>query len=124
MKKAILDFVGSEKELELEAFRMASGGEANWRVARDEGLQNKLLGILYRWLEAQVMGEKDLDGIVEGQPAETAKKTARSRRRPDREFLRKAEEGLSVVGIRYPLRHMSLRSSYVGLLTMNPGSRG
>ena len=37
MKKAILEFVGSEKELELEAFRMASGGEANWRAARDEG---------------------------------------------------------------------------------------
>ena len=43
MKKTILEFVGSEKELELEAFRMASGGEANWRVARD--LQNKLLRI-------------------------------------------------------------------------------
>ena len=28
---------------ELEAFRMVSGGEANWRVARDEGLQHKLL---------------------------------------------------------------------------------
>ena len=53
---------------ELEAFRMACGGEANWRVARDEGLQNKLLVILRRWLEAQDMGEKDLDGIVEGQP--------------------------------------------------------
>ena len=46
MKKAILDFFGSDKELELEAFRMASGGEANWRVARDEGVQNQLLGIL------------------------------------------------------------------------------
>ena len=53
MKKAILEFVGSEKELELEAFRMASGGEATWRVARDEGLQNKLLWKLCRWLEAQ-----------------------------------------------------------------------
>ena len=83
MKKAILDFVGSEKELELEAFRMALGGEANWRVARDEGLQSKLLGILCRWLEAQDMREKDLDGIVRSAPtAETAKKTARSRRRP------------------------------------------
>ena len=58
MKKTILEFVGSEKELELEAFRMASGGEANWRVARDEGRQNKLLQILCRWLETQDMGEK------------------------------------------------------------------
>ena len=46
--------MGSEKELETEAFRMASGGDANWRVARDEGL------------EAQDMGEKDLDGIPYG----------------------------------------------------------
>ena len=36
---------------------MASGGEANWRVARDEGLQRTLLGILCKWLEAQDMGE-------------------------------------------------------------------
>ena len=35
-------------------------------MARDEGLQHKLLGILCRWLEAQDLGEKDLDGIVEG----------------------------------------------------------
>ena len=40
MKKVILDCVGSEKELEREAFRMACGGGANWKVARDEGLQN------------------------------------------------------------------------------------
>ena len=50
-----VEFVGSEKELELEAFRMAfrmaSRGEANWRVARDEG--DKLLEILCRWLEAR-----------------------------------------------------------------------
>ena len=47
---------------------MAAGGDANWRVARDEGLQQRLLQILCKWLEAQDMGEKDLDGIVEGQP--------------------------------------------------------
>ena len=41
-----LYIVSSEKELELEAFRMAFGGEANWRVARDEDLQSKLLEIL------------------------------------------------------------------------------
>ena len=60
MKKAILEFVGSEKELELEAFRMASGGEANWRVARDEGLQDTV---------QMARGEKDLDGIVEARPS-------------------------------------------------------
>ena len=53
MKNTILEFVGSEKELEVEAFRMASGGEANWRVAGDEVLRDKLLEILCRWLEAQ-----------------------------------------------------------------------
>ena len=61
-KAGSTDFV----ELEMEAFRMASGGDANWRVARDEGLQRILLGILCKWLEAQDMGKKDLDGITEG----------------------------------------------------------
>ena len=56
LKRAILDFVGSEKELEMEAFRMACGGDANWRVARDKGLQQILLGILCKWLEAQDLG--------------------------------------------------------------------
>ena len=81
----MLEFVGSEKELELEAFRMASGGEANWRVERDEGLQNKLLQILCRWLEAQDMGEKDLAGWDcrrSAPSAEAAKKAARGGRRP------------------------------------------
>ena len=53
MKKAILEFVGLAKELELEAFRITSRGEADWRVARDESLD---------------MGEKGLHQIVEGQP--------------------------------------------------------
>ena len=103
-KRAILEFVGSEKELEMEAFRMASGGEANWRVARDEGLQRTLLGILCKWLEAQDMGEKDLDGIPEGQPLQLRllRRLLESAAGPDREFLRDAEEGLPV-GIRYPL---------------------
>ena len=50
----ILDFVGPEKELEREeAFRMAFGGEANWKVAGDEGLQKTLLEVIQHWLEAQ-----------------------------------------------------------------------
>ena len=48
--------MGSEKELEREAFRMASGGKANWRVARDEGLQKKVLEMI----RAQDLGEKDV----------------------------------------------------------------
>ena len=71
---------------------------------RDEGLQRTLLGTLCKWLEAQDMGEKDLDGIPEEQPLRL-----RLLRRlldfggdPDREFLRDGEEGLPV-GIRYPL---------------------
>ena len=43
---------------------MASGGDANWRVARDEGLRRTMVGILCN----QDRGEKDLDGITEGQP--------------------------------------------------------
>ena len=50
MKKVILEIVGSEKELEREAFRMASEKDANWKVARDEGLQKKLLGVIQHWL--------------------------------------------------------------------------
>ena len=49
LKRVILEFVGSEKELEREAFCMASGGEANGKVARDEGLQKKLLEVIRRW---------------------------------------------------------------------------
>ena len=64
----ILEFVGSEKELELEAFRMASGGDANWRVARDESLRAKLLELFCRWLEAQDLTKKDLAQIAEIQP--------------------------------------------------------
>ena len=97
-----MDFVGSENELEMEAFRMASGGDANWRVARDEGLQQILLGILCKWLEAQDLGEKDLDGIVEGQRLRLLRRLLEAAGDPDREFLRDAEEGLPV-GIRYPL---------------------
>ena len=39
---------------------MASGGEATCRVATG------LPAILCRWLEAQDLGQKDLDRIVEG----------------------------------------------------------
>ena len=104
MKNTILEFVGSEKELELEAFRMASGGEANWRVARDEVLRNKLLEILCRWLEAQDLGEKDLDRIVEGQPLrlKLLRRLLEGAGDPDREFRREADEG-PPVRIRYPL---------------------
>ena len=42
LKRAILEFVGSEKELEREAFRMGFGREANWKITRDEGLQKKI----------------------------------------------------------------------------------
>ena len=74
------------------------------------------------------MGENDLDGIVEGQPLRL--KLQRPRRLleaagdTDREFFREAEEGLPGHATRYRGRHMSLKSSYVGLLTINPGSRG
>ena len=37
---------GLRKKKEREAFRMASGEEANWKVARDEGLQKKLLEVI------------------------------------------------------------------------------
>ena len=90
-----LEFVGSEKELEFQAFRMASGGDANWRVARDESLQTKLLEILCKWLEAQDMGEKGLDQIVEGQPLRLRllRRLLEAAGDPDREFSWEAEEG-------------------------------
>ena len=44
---------------------MAShGGHANCKVATTD----TAIGILCKWLEVQDLGEKDLDGIVEGQP--------------------------------------------------------
>ena len=52
----ILEFVGSEKELEREAFRMASGEKLGWKVARDKRLPERLLEVLQHWLEAQEMG--------------------------------------------------------------------
>ena len=80
---------------------MASGGDGNWRVARDEGLQRTLLGILWKWLGYGGEGP----GWDTGGPSPTASfatETARMCGDPDREFLRNAEEGLPVP-IRYPL---------------------
>ena len=85
---------GSEKELERAAFRMASGGDADWKVARDDTPQGKLLEVI--WLEAH--------GVAEGQPLrlKLLRKILEAAGDPDREFLKEAETGLPV-GIRYPL---------------------
>ena len=98
---------------------MASGGDANWRVARDEGLQRILLGILCKWLEAQDMGEKD--GI--GRPTRRTE-TARIRGAgdPDTEFRHDAEEGQASDTRCQGLR-MSLKSSHAGLWTISPRKR-
>ena len=99
---------------------MASGGEANWRVARDEGLQRTLLGILCKWLEAQDMGEKDLAEIPEGQPLRLRllRRLLESVGDPDREFLRDGED------TRCQAHRTSSRSSYAGHWTISPGSPG
>ena len=47
---------------EMKRVILGLGGEANWRVARDDVLQGKLMELLRSWLEAQDLGEKDLCG--------------------------------------------------------------
>ena len=45
--------IGSEEELEKEAFRMAEGGEEGCRLARDPEPQKEILELLKTWIEGQ-----------------------------------------------------------------------
>ena len=74
--------MGTERDFEMEAFRMASGGESHCKLLRNEELQAEMVRFLCNWLEAQDLGEKGLGEISEGQPLfETAKKDFGSGRR-------------------------------------------
>ena len=55
--------MGSETELEKEAFRMAMGGENSCELARDSQLLEELLQLLRKWIEGQDFSEKDLLAI-------------------------------------------------------------
>ena len=77
--------VGSETELEKEAFRMAMGGENSCKLARDSQLHEELLQLLQKWIEGQDLSEKDLLAIPPGLEAAGD---------PDRDFHRRAEFGL------------------------------
>ena len=88
--------IGSEEELEKEAFRMAEGGEEGCRLARDPELQKEILELLKTWIEGQDLSEPGLLEIPEGQPLRLRLLRAilEAADDPDRDFLRRAEEGL------------------------------
>ena len=87
---------GDMRELEREAFRMAAGGEQGCSLAKNEKLQSQLRQLWKDWLEAQDLGEKDLLHQAEGQPLylRLLRGLLEAAGDPDREFLRRAEEGL------------------------------
>ena len=88
--------IGSEEELEKEAFRMAEGGEEGCRLARDPEPQKEILELLKTWIEGQDLSEPGLLEIPEGQPLRLRLLRAilEAADDPDRDFLRRAEEGL------------------------------
>ena len=91
------------QELELEAFRVTSGGEANWKVVRDEGLQGKLLKVIRQWLEANTWVRGTFVGWRKALALKLLRKILEAAGDLDREFLNDAESGLPV-GIPYPLQ--------------------
>ena len=92
------------KELEREAFRMAAGGEHGCSLAKNEKLHSQLRQLWKDWLEAQDLGEEGLLHQAEGQPLylRLLRGLLEAAGDPDREFLRRAEEGLPL-GILEPL---------------------
>ncbi|OLQ03582.1 Anthranilate N-benzoyltransferase protein 2 [Symbiodinium microadriaticum] len=102
LREKTLDLVLKElgatdvKELEREAFRMAAGGEHGCSLAKNEKLQSQLRQLWKDWLEAQDLGEEELLHQAEGQPLylRLLRGLLEAAGDPDREFLRRAEEGL------------------------------
>ena len=72
-----------------KAFRMASGGEDGCKLARDPELHREILELLHTWIEGQDLSEK---GIMDQLLLIRAILEAAGD--PDREFLRRAEQGL------------------------------
>ena len=104
MLKLIIAKVGSEEQLEKEAFRMAAGGEQGCSLASDPELQSQLRQLWKEWLEAQDLSEPGLLEVPSGQPLylRLLRAMLEAAGDPDREFLRQAEDGLPV-GILDPL---------------------
>ena len=104
MLKLIIAKVGSEEQLEKEAFRMAAGGEQGCSLASDPELQSQLRQLWKEWLEAQDLSERGLLEVPSGQPLylRLLRAMLEAAGDPDREFLRQAEDGLPV-GILDPL---------------------
>ena len=96
IREIVIKRIGSEEELEKEAFRMAEGGEEGCRLARDPELQKEILELLKTWIEGQDLSEPGLLEIPEGQPLRLRLLRAilEAADDPDRDFLRRAEEGL------------------------------
>ena len=102
LREKTLDLVLKElgatdvRELEREAFRMAAGGEHGCSLAKNEKLQSQLRQLWKDWLEAQDLGEEGLPHQAEGQPLylRLLRGLLEAAGDPDREFLRRAEEGL------------------------------
>eukprot|EP00439_Symbiodinium_sp_Y106_P021091 s7191_g2.t1 len=63
MLKLIIAKVGSEEQLEKEAFRMAAGGEQGCSLASDLELQSQLK----EWLEAQDLSEPGLLEVAQAE---------------------------------------------------------
>ena len=96
LREKTLDLVLKElgatdvRALEREAFRMAAGGEHGCSLAKNEKLQSQLRQ------EAQDLGEEELLHQAEGKPLylRLLRGLLEAAGDPDREFLRRAEEGL------------------------------
>ena len=86
MLKLIIAKVGSEEQLEKEAFRMAAGGEQGCSLASDPELQSRGPGSVGAGAARSALLRAMLEAAGD----------------PDREFLRQAEDGLPV-GILDPL---------------------
>ena len=74
--------VGSETELEKEAFLMAMGGENSCELARDSQLHEELLQLLRKWIEGQDLSEKDLLAIHRASLSELPRTPTSSKSRP------------------------------------------
>eukprot|EP00439_Symbiodinium_sp_Y106_P004681 s15886_g1.t1 len=106
MLKLIIAKVGSEEQLEKEAFRMAGEGEQGCSLASDPELQSQLRQLWKEWLGAQDLSEPGLLEVPSGQPLylRLLRGMVEAAGDPDREFLIQAEDGLPVVlNIQFPL---------------------
>ena len=95
MLKLIIAKVGSEEQLEKEAFRMAAGGEQGCSLASDPELQSQLRQLWKEWLEAQDLSEPGLLEVPSGQPLylRLLRAMLEAAGDPDREFLGRRRMG-------------------------------